>query len=237
MPVMDGLEATRQIHHCPSRKTPHHRPDRQHLGDDCKRCKEAGMGYFAAMPVDPQALSATFLKWLPKVSGAVHLSRLDASPAPTSQAVDPALTPQLRALPGLDLDKGLSRVRGDVGWYLKLLLEFLAFHADDMLQVRKALERHQQSDAIRLAHTLKGAAASLGLTALRAQAPQLETTLASGVGDVQTQIEGIEATWQQLTQSMRHIKQTQAQTAVPIPNSRPPFMPTNLKKPPASSKA
>ncbi len=214
MPVMGGLEATRQIRTLPqAQDMPIIALTANTYEEDRRHCKEAGMNDFVGKPVDPLELFATILKWLPKARD-VHLPVLQA-PHPKSTAEESPLTLQLRALQGLALDEGLASVRGDVGWYWKLLLEFLSFHADDMLHIRKSIERHQQSNAIRLAHTLKGAAATLGLLDLKAQAQQLESALTNGLIDVQTQAERIETTLRELTQAVRSIEQAQSQPEVP----------------------
>jgi signal transduction histidine kinase/CheY-like chemotaxis protein/HPt (histidine-containing phosphotransfer) domain-containing protein len=219
MPVMGGLEATRLIRTFPqAQDIPIIALTANTYEEDRKHCKEAGMNDFVGKPVDPLELFATILKWLPKASD-VHLPVLQA-PRPQSTTEDSPLTVQLRALQGLSLDQGLNSVRGDVGWYWKLLLEFLSFHADDMLHVRKSIERHQQSNAIRLAHTLKGAAATLGLIDLKEQALQLESALMNGLTDIQAVAERIETTMQRLTQAVRSIEQEQSQPAVPADPQR-----------------
>jgi signal transduction histidine kinase/HPt (histidine-containing phosphotransfer) domain-containing protein/FixJ family two-component response regulator len=214
MPVMDGLEATRQIRLLNEAKdTPIIAFTANTYEDDRKRCKEAGMSDFVSKPVDPLELFATILKWLPKASD-IHLSVLQA---PRAEKTDDksSLIGRLHGIDGLVLDQGLKTVRGDVSWYWKLLLEFLTFHADDMLQIRKSLERHEQSNAIRVAHTLKGAAAALGLVALSDQAKQLESTLSNGVTAVENQIQNMESDLLQLSQSVQSIQQAQSQPVVP----------------------
>jgi signal transduction histidine kinase/CheY-like chemotaxis protein/HPt (histidine-containing phosphotransfer) domain-containing protein len=214
MPVMGGLEATRQIRTLPQAlDIPIIALTANTYEEDRKHCKEVGMNDFVGKPVDPLELFATILKWLPKASD-VHLPILQA-PHPKSTEKESPLTIQLRAVPGLALDQGLASVRGDVGWYWKLLLEFLSFHADDMLHVRKSLERHQQSNAIRFAHTLKGAAATLGLVDLKEKALELESALTQGLTDIQLQAKQIEEALRQLNQTVRSIEQEQSQPAVP----------------------
>ncbi|MEY5028784.1 MAG: hypothetical protein RLZ63_1099 [Pseudomonadota bacterium] len=214
MPVMDGLTATRQIRTLPQMQdVPIIALTANTYEEDRQRCKEAGMNDFASKPIDPLELFATILKWLPKASD-VHLP-LSQTPPSKSNAEDSPLAMRLRTLPGLALDEGLNSVRGDVGWYWKLLLEFLSFHADDMLHVRKSIERHEQSNAIRLAHTLKGAAATLGLVELKSQSQELESALTNGLIDIQPQTARIEQSLQELTQAARSIEQEQSQPVVP----------------------
>lgn len=68
-------------------------------------------------------------------------------------------------------------VRGKAGKYLRLLHQFVDAHADDMAQLPGALVGGNVETARRLAHTLKGAAATLGADRLAAAAGSLEARL------------------------------------------------------------
>lgn len=216
MPIMDGAEATRRIRAMEhGRDVPIVALTANIYEEDRKRCKGAGMTDFVGKPVDPLELFATILKWLPKAHD-VHLPVLQAPRAERPQAqAAPPLDHRLRAIPGLDLDAGLASVRGDLGWYWRLLGEFLAFHADDMLHLRKALERQQQSVAIRVAHTLRGSAASLGLTGLQADAMALESQLTEGITDVERMAARIAQSLADLAQAVRGIDMAQTQPPAP----------------------
>ena len=65
---------------------------------------------------------------------------------------------------GADTNGALRRVIGDIQFYEQLLR---AFSADPSLQeLRTAAEQTHYEEAFRMAHSLKGAAANLGLTPL-----------------------------------------------------------------------
>jgi signal transduction histidine kinase/CheY-like chemotaxis protein len=66
MPVLDGLEATRQIRCLPDgRKVPILALSANAYEEDVAACLAAGMSAHVAKPVDPDLLYAALLKWLP----------------------------------------------------------------------------------------------------------------------------------------------------------------------------
>jgi two-component system sensor histidine kinase/response regulator len=84
---------------------------------------------------------------------------------------------QLAILPGLDTRIGLSSLNGNVPVYLRLLKKFALSHQADILQLRGHLAAGNRDAARRLAHTLKGVGATLGMMALREQAMRLESAI------------------------------------------------------------
>jgi two-component system sensor histidine kinase/response regulator len=65
MPIMDGLEATRQIRHSGNTSTPIIAMTANAFGEDRAACLEAGMDDHLPKPVDPESLYAMLLRWLP----------------------------------------------------------------------------------------------------------------------------------------------------------------------------
>ena len=63
------------------------------------------------------------------------------------------------------------------GKYLDLLTRFVEAHAQDMGKLGASLTRGDQATALRLAHTLRGTAATLGADQLAAMAGRLEEGL------------------------------------------------------------
>ena len=67
---------------------------------------------------------------------------------------------------GLNAEAGRQATGGDRLFYLRLLRMFVANHADDGARIRQQLADGEAAEAQRIAHTLKGMAATIGAEAL-----------------------------------------------------------------------
>jgi two-component system sensor histidine kinase/response regulator len=109
-----------------------------------------------AKPIDPALLYDT----LSKV--ARRATKADSADTNIWDGADSATSADLPEVNGLDSADGLRRVGGNKKLYVKLLREFVSDQADAVAHIRAALAKNDTESAIRLAHTLKGVAGSLG---------------------------------------------------------------------------
>jgi two-component system, sensor histidine kinase and response regulator len=166
MPIMDGLAATGNIRALPGRQSlPIIAMTANAFGDDRKRCLDAGMNDHLGKPVDPDALYAALLSWIPERS---------VSPA-ASEDILPET--RLAGIPGLRVEIGLRNVGGQVPTYERLLRQYANTHADDMRMLREHLAAGATADARRIAHTLKGVAGALGATQVQNLAERLDAAI------------------------------------------------------------
>ena len=176
MPEMDGLEAARAIRALPAwGRTPIVAMTANAFEEHRQACREAGMVDFLVKPVDPPTLYAALLRWLPEQR--MHAGADRALAMASAEAPAPLLIDRLRALAELDLTAGLASVNGKHDLYVRLLGKFCATHKDDMALLRGCLSEGDREAARRVAHTLKGLAATFGALHLRAAALELESAL------------------------------------------------------------
>jgi len=188
MPKLDGIAATRAIRRMPERGTvPILAMTANAFDEDRDACLAAGMNDHVAKPVDPSRLYATLIHWLPEAPAqeAPGTAPL-AAETPSAEA---RLREALAATPGLDLAAGLHVVGERWSAYLRVLRLFVDTHGAGGDDIVAALAADRLDDALRLAHSLKGSAGSVGARRVQELAAAIEAPLKAGTEAAVAQVQ------------------------------------------------
>ena len=170
MPQVDGLVATRHIRQQYSAsQLPIIAMTAHAMESERQRSLDAGMNDHLSKPINPEALVSTLLRWVaPKATA-------KGKAMPTTES--PLTLPDL---PGFDLQAAQQQLGGKTSLLYKLLLRMRQDYAQAALQIQATLAAGQPQEAMRLAHSLKGVAATLHISQLQKAAASVELALANG---------------------------------------------------------
>ncbi len=171
MPNMDGLTATRRLRADPRNiDLPIIAMTANAMAADREAASAAGMNDFLTKPLDVALLFETLMKWMPARESAAGRARARG-------ADRPVVIPEL---PGVNTDAGIARTGGRPQRYMEMLRLFQARQGRVPEEVEKAMAAGDTELAVRLAHTLKGTAGTLGADRIFATASDLELSLREG---------------------------------------------------------
>jgi len=165
MPEMDGYEATRRIRSPESAVRNHEIPiiamTANAMQGDRQKCLAAGMNDHIAKPVNPQELMRVIEKWFLKTD------------SPNADQSSPAL-PQQKENQVFDKKGLFERLMQDEELIKDIIEGFLEEVPGQIAALSEALEKKDADLIRRQAHTLKGASASIGASAMQETAYQVE---------------------------------------------------------------
>jgi len=171
MPVMDGIEATQAIRTF-NTDIPIIAMTANAMSGDRERCLDAGMNDYITKPIKSAELFATLGR---------HV-KSSSSPLTSDTAAEEGVETKLyyADIAVLNVEKGLSHVDGDTDLYFSILKKFCASREHALDEMKLAVENDQLKDALRMAHTLKGIAGTIGATLLAEAALDLERVFHMG---------------------------------------------------------
>jgi len=155
MPEMDGLKATKVIREI-EKESGKHVPiiamTAHAMKGDKERCLEAGMDDYIPKPIQPQDVIDTIERW-------------------TNSKDQQKETPQeenhkessLTGEPMIDLEAALPRFADDMEFFKEMVHEFLKYAPEQLKELIAAVKEGDTNKVERLAHSIKGAAGTLGI--------------------------------------------------------------------------
>jgi CheY-like chemotaxis protein/HPt (histidine-containing phosphotransfer) domain-containing protein len=180
MPVMDGLEATRQIRADKRwRDLPVIAMTAHAMKGDRERCLKAGMDDYLCKPIEAKELEQMVNKWGDnRVQRAEPASLPDTKRTPTGSSQSP-----------LDLEAALLQLENDRELFDEVFTAFMDNLPVVMDQLRSAVTSGDARQLFTAAHTLKGGAAVVAAEPIRVIAARLEEL--GQTGEMETAVAAI----------------------------------------------
>ncbi|MBF0471053.1 MAG: response regulator [Gammaproteobacteria bacterium] len=178
MPKLDGYSACRRLRQQPQfAGLPVIAMTANAMSEDIKRAHEAGMNDHIAKPIQVEQLYATLGRWF-KSDNPPHQSPVSAGAAPPTTTTAPDIEE-------IDSARGLENCGGNPELYQRMLRKFSSDNRDFIQRFSICLKQKDRQGATRLAHTLKGLAATIGANQLQRAAASLEKACngKGGVGE------------------------------------------------------
>jgi len=173
MPVMDGLEATRQIRALGGSYTYSKLPiiamTAHALTGDSDKSLQAGMNAHITKPIDPDTMFSTIAKWIkPSEKPADVIDEINMNEIKKEESGE------FPELPGINVEDGLNRMCGNQTAYKRILRIFKSKQANNADSIATHIEQGEWEEATRLTHSLKGSGGNIGAEELYKVAAEVE---------------------------------------------------------------
>ncbi|CAN7753228.1 response regulator [Paenibacillus sp. LjRoot153] len=169
MPLMDGFEATRNIRDF-DQETPIIAMTADTMQGIKEQVVEAGMDAYISKPFEPIQLFSVLQRTIQSSRGRGY--------------AEVAAAKQIEVLPALNAEEALGRLGQNVNLYERILHKFVSNHANAIEGIREAIAEKDFSEALLLAHTLKGVASNIGANPLSHTADELQTAIHQGASEL-----------------------------------------------------
>lgn len=171
MPVLNGYETTKRL-----RADPHYANlpivamTAHAMVAERQKGFDLGMNGYVTKPFDPKELFSLLSKYY-------RCNISDSQVIETKSQLNN--TPKLPIIPGLNVHQGLLHCADDTELYISLLQHFYIEYNSSIATIRNLLEARDWGEAVRIAHTLKGLAYTLGMERVAPVAAALEQAASS----------------------------------------------------------
>ena len=157
MPVMDGYSATIAIRKDPAfARLPIVAMTANAMVSDRKKCLAIGMNDHIGKPIDPKELYGALNRLIEPGEREIPEKLLQKD---VDESESSGFFPRLV---GINVDIGVARLGGNHKAYRNLLIKFAENQAGAVAKIREAMQLDDHKRLLRLVHTLKGTAGSIG---------------------------------------------------------------------------
>jgi len=226
MPVMDGLEAARQIRALATTTEgkrfatlPIIAMTALAMAHDTENSQSAGMNDHLTKPIAPNRLLAVLVKWI-----RVPAHRIGVRPVAASAAEFP---PELLALKSLDTQEGVRRIGGKIEAYRRQLRRFRENYADAVGQLQHLVRGQNLQRAEEYCHLLKGVTGNIGASELYSKLAEIDTELKQEKLPDAVQLDEMHALLQSV---MRDIDSLASSPELTTPTASAPLDPEQLRE-------
>jgi len=193
MPKKDGFESTAEIRRTEgdNQHTPIIAMTAHAMKGDRERCLAAGMDDYVSKPVDPQSILNILQRWLPEQARAAEA---EAGPDNGGGAED-------GGVPVLNTKQAIWVTGGKLGMFKRISAVFLQHMPTRLTELQEAISKNDLDGVHRLAHSIQGAASSVGGTRVHEIALEIEERVrTSGLDAVSTLANTLSDEFEQLRQ-------------------------------------
>jgi len=205
MPVMDGYQASRQIRRQPRFKSlPIIAMTANVMSGDRDQAEAAGMDDHISKPLNAKQMLTTMAQWIKpvQIAGAKEDKHIELSHAAGTELINND-NDRFAVLAGIDSRQGLENTLNNDLLYQQLLEYFYTDLKQFIEEMPAALTQTDKKNAIRLTHSLKGTAATIGANAVSQRARALEHACKEA-----QEAEAIEVLLQQTEDAIKVVKQS-----------------------------